>query len=495
MSIYEISILVIVGIALVMRLLPRIGDGIKKILPIIAGVLIPIQLIVDGYRWQMMPIYVLTGVLIIVSLMQYRKKRDGKPLFKKKALRVIATVITVMLFIGAVIFPLLLPIMDLPEPSGMFDVGTTRIKMVDDRDEPFTEDNGDVRELVVDIWYPAEIDEDDILATYWDKEGVQGKAYSLSAGMGTFWYSHLNKVETNSYIDAKVSDNDDMYPVVIYSPSFWGYNNENNVIFETLASRGYIVVSVSHSYEMVVSLFPDGTAIYNDLSYIEETIEYDPEYESQLYKDYYATKDTDTRTELMKKVMVCDEQMSSMIDYRVDDCMFVMEELGKLNETAGLFEGKIDIDSAGIMGWSFGGATAMDACLYSDQFKVAVNMDGWPYGRLSNTEQQIEQPFMLINGESTEQMDDIVNQLIYDKAAGDAYWLTIEGVQHGNFSDFPLFFKSYSYLGYWGKYDALRMNELQKSAIVGFFDKYLKGQDVDIVAECADYEELTIEHK
>jgi hypothetical protein len=59
---------------------------------------------------------------------------------------------------------------------------------------------------------------------------------------------------------------------------------------------------------------------------------------------------------------------------------------------------------------------------------------------------------------------------------GTAYMLGIENAQHTNFWDFPLFFNVYQYFGYWGSIDAERLLEIEKTAVLGFFDEYLKGE-------------------
>src|SRR5436190_20600938 len=56
---------------------------------------------------------------------------------------------------------------DLPAPSGPYPVGTTIVHWIDpSRGEPMAKDARARRELMVQIWYPARLDEKAELARY-----------------------------------------------------------------------------------------------------------------------------------------------------------------------------------------------------------------------------------------------------------------------------------------------------------------------------------------
>lgn len=52
------------------------------------------------------------------------------------------------------------------------------------------------------------------------------------------------------------------HPVVIFSPGFSYSRLLSSAQAMSLASRGYVVVTVDHPYEATVVEFPDGTAVY-----------------------------------------------------------------------------------------------------------------------------------------------------------------------------------------------------------------------------------------
>ena len=148
------------------------------------------------------------------------------------------------------------------------------------------------------------------------------------------------------------------------------------------------------------------------------------------------------------------------------------------------------------MGWSFGGAAVIDACIANNRFKAGINMDGWPYGALFNSDQAIRQPFMLIRSASTDDMEHIITDMMVEKCENSVYLLDIKDVWHTNFWDFPLFFKIYKYFGYWGPIDPIRLMEINRAYITGFFDKHLKAKKVNLLDGMSDpYPEVTFRLK
>ena len=121
----------------------------------VIGVLIAIaQMIVEGPRWQMVPAYVLTGLFFLVWLLQ-STALAGRPVNRPAAglaigLGALALVISAAL-------PILSPVFRFPRPSGPYAVGTVTYHWVDAaRPEIFTADPNDHRELMVQVWYPAQ---------------------------------------------------------------------------------------------------------------------------------------------------------------------------------------------------------------------------------------------------------------------------------------------------------------------------------------------------
>ena len=454
-------------------------------LPALSGILVPMHLLLEGLRWQMIPLCVLALGFAIFSLDRHFSRWRNDHVIRNKIARIAFRVLIILIYLGSVLFPVLLPIVHLPEPGGPYGVGTVSFRMTDyAREEVFTEDSLDYRNLLVTAWYPAEGSDGMPVSRYWPKEGNTGKVYSMASGMGTFWYSHLSLVKTNAYSEAPALSGKTPLPVIIYSPSFYGMNSENTMLMEELASDGYVVFSITHSYETIVSVFPDGEVVPGNLDHISELYDSHADQEDQLYEEYKNTEDMGRKTELIKQILVVDELFNQLVKIRREDAIFVLDEIEKLNGQEGLFHSLLDMNRIGMLGWSFGGAATTETCMADSRFKAGINIDGWPYGTLFHSAEPLSQPMMQIRSEpeddEQDEQENIISELIFEKSKNAAYQLKIRGSGHMNFWDFPLFFKIYKRLGYWDDIDPLRLLEIESTYITGFFNKYLKGEELDL---------------
>ncbi|WP_327639357.1 alpha/beta hydrolase [Kribbella sp. NBC_00482] len=140
----------------------------------------------------------------------------------------------------------------LPRPTGPFPVGTTELHLVDaSRDDPFVP--GRRRELMISIWYPAS--RLTALAPYLppltaDVFG-EGAAIALQQPVGT-----IDWVGAKSHAGLLAPVCPGMRPVVLFSPGFGVPRGLASISVAELASRGYVVVTVDHTYEVSGVEFP-----------------------------------------------------------------------------------------------------------------------------------------------------------------------------------------------------------------------------------------------
>ena len=115
-------------------------------------------------------------------------------------------------------------------------------------------------------------------------------------------------------------------------------------IAEDLASQGYVVVGADAPYTTTVVAFPDGRVIH-------KTPQGSPG-----GQEISANK---------------------VINLWSSDTRFILDKLTYLNEKdpSGIFKGKLDMQAVGIVGHSFGGATAAEACRDDPRFKAGIDMD------------------------------------------------------------------------------------------------------------------------
>jgi len=68
--IFEILIAIVLLVVLVVRWIPVIKNkGIVRVLPWTAALLIPVQIVFEGYRWQMVPLYGMAMVFAVIRML------------------------------------------------------------------------------------------------------------------------------------------------------------------------------------------------------------------------------------------------------------------------------------------------------------------------------------------------------------------------------------------------------------------------------------------
>jgi dienelactone hydrolase len=143
------------------------------------------------------------------------------------------------------------------------------------------------------------------------------------------------------------------FPVILYSPGLEEPRTWETTIVQDLASRGYVVVTIDHTYETSEVEFPDGKVIT-----------------SRLTEWVAHAEQTHTVLALLKKIVAV----------RVADVRFVVRELSALNAgkeplPRGL-AGALNLHRIGMFGVSAGGFTAAQAMYEDPRIKAGIDLDG-----------------------------------------------------------------------------------------------------------------------
>ncbi len=225
-----------------------------------------------------------------------------------------------------------------PSPTGPSKVGTQVIDLVDaNRSDPYLA-NGAKRELLVRFWYPAAVAQHCDPAPY------------TSSGVWNY-LAQLEKVpapqvKTNSCQDAAVASG--AHPVVVFTHGYTGTFTDYTFLFEDLASRGYVVASVNHTFEATAVEFPDGRLVKSVVgSHVGNTWQLD------------------------------DQTTSLAVATRLGDLQFVLDELQRQNVSrTGPFAGRLDMSQVAVAGHSLGGMTALLGLKLDPRFGAAISIDG-----------------------------------------------------------------------------------------------------------------------
>jgi hypothetical protein len=138
---------------------------------------------------------------------------------------------------------------------------------------------------------------------------------------------------------------------------------------EDLASQGYIVAAITHSYDGFLTVFPDGSYIAYDARRWPNI----PSFEG--------------------------EANLNQLEWHTADILFVLDELGRLNAGPSPVAGRMDLPRIGAFGHSFGGVAAAHACQKDHRIKACLNQDGAMAMRPFYPDVRgwgMDQPFMFI---------------------------------------------------------------------------------------------------
>ncbi len=434
-------------------------------LPFLATIFALLTLAFEGQRWQMSPAYLLLFVCILIAIWNIRTRKE----YGRSCLGTGASFIGILWLFLAFILPIILPVPRMLTPSGPYTVGTKTIYLVDEsREEIYTEEVGDPRELMAQIWYPAAVSNHEQPALYLESLDIAAPVLAEGFGFPPYLFDHINLAQTNGYKDVPLVEEDATYPVIIFSHGLTGFRGQNtNMIYE-LVSNGYVVAAVDHTYANSVTVFPDGRVIVYDPERIFASGEANPVEGEQLVQVW------------------------------AEDIAFLLDELTIWNgEEGNLLNGRLDLSNVGVFGHSTGGGAALRFCLDDDRCQAGAPLDSWvlPVGE-DILETAPKQPFLFINSPKWLGLfNQERGQTIFNSLSNDAYQLTLANTEHYDFTDIPLLSPLTPQIGLSGSIDSRYSLGIQNEYLLAFFNKYLKNSEEPLLERPSPYPELTIEKR
>jgi len=345
--------------------------------------------------------------LLILLLAWQIKVLDVSNAARLSVLRVIGFFgVTVLALIGWVL-PMVLPVFSLPEPRGKYKVGTETRYFKTDFEEVITEDPNDKRELVYKIWYPS--------------HGYGSKA--------TGYYALLSE----------------------------------------LASQGYIIINMNHTYESLGVTFPNRQMKYFDYEFQRKISNGSMTVVKPLIVAFKNGLPYEERhpivSEAMKKHFRSQQQ-----DMWAKDIIATIDLLDTWNQR-GTLSGKMDLNKLGVFGHSVGGGAAGKVPLIDKRVKAASNIDGITWGSLIDTTYQV--PFLYISADWPADHEDINSHVYIGKSTDYFYETKLLQSGHPNFMDIPFMIPMQALAGT-GSIEPYLGMEIVTKLVTSFFNKHLK---------------------
>lgn len=442
--------------------------------------------IFEDFRYQLAFSYVFVVLLVVLALINASIKHSSHQ--TPKALKFIVISLSLVMLMSTSFLAYALPVFRLPKPTGGYAVGIQYFHLVDEtRADPFVDQSPKKRELMVKVYYPATENTTKPFSPYFHDSLDLLQAFAAGYGMPGFTFDHLVLVKTNSKDDLQLSDREQTYPVILFSHGAGTTMETQTSQCEDLASHGYIVAAIDHTYVSTATVFPDRIVSSREAT-----------------TDFHTAEPAEVITQIM-----------------TDDAAFVIDKLGEMNtgKIESIFKGRLNLEEIGAIGHSVGGAVAYNLAINDSRVKAAINLDGRvyitpkdagnmaPFLMLANDKYHIQtiqdRKSLLKNFDELTEEEQAITLSMY--GSRDAYQeaynrdyqnvigltevleasenlFTIEGSDHMKFTDIGLFIGAPQLrepIGIGGKTDPARCLQITEALTLAFFDQHLKDGSED----------------
>lgn len=306
---------------------------------------------------------------------------------------------------------------------------------------------------MIQLWYPAQ------------KVAGHPRAPWLSPGvakiaLGGVPAGAVQLPVTHGHVGAPVQRGKKPRPVVLFSHGLGADRASSTALVEDLASHGYVVATIDHTYDAAAVEFPDGRVETHAMPPPASDAPDDP-----VFTKAAAVRQTDTR--------------------------FVMDRLTALTDGRGIdaerrpppkgLRGALDLSRIGMSGHSLGGATAASTMQADRRIKAGIDMDGALFGPVLRA--GLDRPFLLIGTPEHSRDNDPGWKAVWSRLRGWKLELRLDGAAHGSFTDLQVLLRQHS-LGMppervteiIGRIDGPRSVLIQRVFTRAFFDRHLRGR-------------------
>ncbi len=429
--------------------IPQLMQSPRAAVLSLPSLLMLLVLLVSGsLRWTMLALYGLAALLIVNDAVFFiRKKSAGGRLFS--VLGITLRLLVIFLMAGSIILSAFFPVRPIAKPHLAQKVGSLSMALTDTkRQEVFGEQKG-FREVMVQFWYPAE-NVKGCRRKPWITTGREvGEEIARDMGFPGFILSHVGMIPAHAWLDAPLAKRKKAYPVVIISHGWKGFRDIHEDIAELLASHGFIVAALDHTYGSYAVEFPDGRVARVD------------------QKAMPPGKD--------RPAHLADGR--ELIRVYGGDIRFLADRIEDLNSGVlpSRFEGQLDLSRMGVLGHSTGGGAAVLAAQEDPRLDAVAAMDPWvePLTPAVLSEGLSQSLFVLSSGEwaGNANEDNLYLTLGAARSAARAY--RIDGTTHIDFTAARHLTRLGNRLGMLGSLPGSRSSRIIRHSLLLFFQEEL----------------------
>jgi len=357
-------------------------------------------------------------LLAVIGAVSLIGKRKEKKLYSAGHVVLKAIGMTVLIFmftLPSIIFPQYKAI----KPTGKYQVATINYSYTDELRIETYRDTGEARVLNVEMWFPKNAD-----ATF---------------------------------------------PLIVFSHGAFGMKSSNISLYNELASHGYVVCSIDHTYQCLYTKGQDGHTILMDMGYMNEVSAEDSLSDKQQSYEYY----------------------QKWMKIRTGDINFVIDHIiieAKYNDADTVYK-LVDKGKIGVMGHSLGGSAALGIGRMRDDVSAIIalespfmcDIEGVKDGEFVFKDKIYSVPVLNVYSDDgwsllANRPQYAENYALLSGANATVFNVHISGVGHFNLTDLPLSspFLARMFNAHKSTIDAEYCIKKINKICLEFFDSYLK---------------------
>ena len=360
-----------------------------------------------------------------------------------------------------------------PKPTGKYAVGTVTYCVTDpDREEIFITNKHQVRQIPIQVWYPAENTSGTNYAPYIPEATKVSEAISELLLIPKALLYPLQFKRSNALEKAPISKEKSQYPVLLYLTGLYGHRCISTFQIQELVSQGYIVVGIDCPMAVALATFPDGSTLKS----LPRTL-IDPMLNESLTEENPLLNYNGKTFE------------GGLIAYFAKDVSRVIDFLMKLNtnDPNNPLYNKLNLDRLGAFGVSLGGVIVSEASWRDRRIKASLIMESPIPKKIAQTGLPV--PTMVItrpaeamraerkkSGGWTE--SDIEQHLSTMRAlfenTAESEFVQLPDMFHVDFTDVPLWVPFAQLLGLSGRTPIEETHDKLNSLTLKFFEEYLR---------------------
>lgn len=229
-------------------------------------------------------------------------------------------------------------------------------------------------------------------------------------GIPRVFTAYLSQLKSNAWFDTDISGAENTYPVVVISHGWKGFKNIHSDMAEELASQGYIVASIDHTYGSLATKLHTGDVRFINPAALPKRDETD---------DFlvYATALVNT--------------------YR-GDINETIDLLHQMNQEGfnSILSGKMDLANLALIGHSTGGGGAVLASMDRENIKAVIGLDAWVEpAKPSEILSGLKVPYMHLKSQAWRGGFNEANlNMLFSSSTDDRWLITLDGTKHTDFT-------------------------------------------------------------